>query len=89
MFLIQRAKSGNKCRCQPCVGNERNVEIYSTAADNVPVGKFATGNILRNIDDQVELIVGNHLLNVVFASFIRPIHIGSCNAVIGQKLLDN
>ena len=68
---------------QAGIRHQRNVVIDGAAADTVPVGQFAFTVVFRNVHNQVELMVGNHLHHVVFGvrTFIRPEYRSSRNTV--------
>ena len=38
--------------------------VDGTATDSVTIGKLSLGMVLRNVHDEVELMVGNHFMTL-------------------------
>ena len=50
---------------QTRIGDERNIVVDSTATDLVAVGQLAFRVVLRNVDNQVELMIVNHVHHIL------------------------
>ena len=73
IFFGEVTNGSDKCACQTCIRNERNVMIDRRTADFVAVGQLPSRVIFRDIDDPVECMTAEHFDDVQFtASFVRP-----------------
>ena len=87
VFLLHLTEGFDKRFCKAGIGHQRNVVVDGATADTVTVGQLTFRVVLRNVDDQVELVSGNHLHYVVFCvrAFIRPEYRSCRNAVRVQE----
>ena len=62
--------------------------VDGATTDSVTIGELTLGVILRNIDDEVELVVGNHLHHVrkILVVLIRPSYGCSLHVVLVEEL---
>ncbi len=70
------------------VGKKRNVVVYCSTTDAIAIGQFALGVVLRNVYDEVELVLGNHLHHVrnACAFLVGPAHGDSRCVVLVEEL---
>ena len=74
LILAQCAECLDEGGSKTGIGEQRNVVVDGTTTDSVTIGELTLGVILRDVDDEVELVVGNHLHNVrdILMILIRP-----------------
>ena len=62
--------------------------VDSATTDSVTIGQLALGMILRDVDDEVELVVCNHLHHVrnILMVLIRPSYGSSLDVVLVEEL---
>lgn len=60
--------------------------VDSTTADAVTIGQLTLGVVLGNIDDEVELVVGNHVHHIVLSILIRPADSSCLDTVLIEEL---
>ena len=62
--------------------------VDGATTDSVTIGQLTLGVILRDVDDEVELVVGNHLHHVreILVVLIRPSYGCSLHVVLVQEL---
>ena len=62
--------------------------VDGATTDSVTIGQLTLGVILRDVDDEVELVVGNHLHHVrkILLVLIRPSYGCSLHVVLVEEL---
>ena len=58
---LHRAESADESGGQTAVGDKRDVEVDGRTADLVAVGELVDGEILRNVDHHVDLLLVEHV----------------------------
>ena len=69
---LHRAESIDESLGETHIGHQRDVMVDGTTTDAITIGELALGMVLRHIDDEVKLMVGNHVHHLVLTVFIRP-----------------
>ena len=74
LILAQCAECLDEGGSQTGIGDQRNVVVDGTTTDSVTIGELTLGVILRDVDDEVELVIRNHLHHVreILVLLIRP-----------------
>ena len=88
VILRECAESLDEGRCQASIGHQWNVVVDGATTDSVTISQLALGMILRNVDDEVELVVGNHLHHVrhILVVLVWPTHGSSLDVVLVEEL---
>ena len=86
VFHLQGAEGLDEGFGQTDVGHQRNVMVDGTTADAVTIGELAVGVILRNVDDEVELVSLNHIHHVVGGILVGPCYGRCLHAVLLEEL---
>ena len=60
--------------------------INSTTTDTVTVGELTLSIVLRNVDNQVELMISDHVHHIVISFLIRPGNSRCRNVIILEEL---
>ena len=55
----QGAEGFDEGLCEAHVGHQRDVVVYGSTADAIAVCELSAGVVLRLVDDEVELMLGN------------------------------
>ena len=61
VIKTHRCEGMDEGRGESVVGEERDVEVDGCTTDLVAVGELARGEVLRDIDHHVDLLVANHV----------------------------
>ena len=61
VIKAHRCESMDEGRGEAVVGEERDIEVDGSTTDLVAVGELARGEVLRDIDHHVDLLVANHV----------------------------
>ena len=85
---VDVAEGIDECACKASVGDERGVMVDSCTAEAVSVCELTLGVVLRDVDDEVETVVGNHLHHIVFGCriLIGPHYRCCLDSVLVQEL---
>ena len=85
---IQAAKCLNEGRCQPGIGNERDIEVDSGTTYFVAIVELLLRQVLGNIYHQIDLFVVQHFQSLRLAiAFAGPKDFYSRYTVIGEELV--
>ena len=88
LILAHCAECLDEGGSQTGIGEQRNVVVDGATTDSVTIGQLTLGVILRDVDDEVELVVGNHLHHVrkILLVLIRPSYGCSLHVVLVEEL---
>ena len=86
--LLQLAASLDECAGQTSVGDQRNIVVDRSAADLVTIGQLAVSVVLRNVHDQIETVVRDHIHHIqTDLTLVGPIDYGRLDAVLFEEAL--
>ena len=80
-----RAECADEGCGQTGIRDERDVEVYGCTTDIVSVGQLLVREVLRNVDHQVELLVGEHVHScLVLACKLRILRLTRPDDTLGR-----
>ena len=88
LALAYLAECFDEGRGEASVGDERYVVVDGSSADAVAIGELALAVILWYVDDEVELMVGYHLHDVLLVAvfFVGPCYGCGVDSVLIEEL---
>ena len=75
----------DKCTCQTCVGDQRNIQVDGGATDLVTVADLAFGEVLRNVHHHVNLFLVQHIQCLRMSLLVRPVYQCIFNTVFCEE----
>ena len=72
VFFVHITESADESTCQAGVGDQWNVVIDRCTTDLLAIGQLALAVVFRNVDNQFEHVLAEHIHDVQVALFVRP-----------------
>ena len=60
--------------------------VDGTTTDAIAIGQLTLGVVLRHVDNQRKLMLGNHVHHIVLAFFVGPADSSSCYTIVIEEL---
>ena len=68
------------------IGDQWDIVVDSVTTDVIAIGQLALGLVLRDVDDEIELMLSHEVDDVVFAILVWPAHRSTLYAIVLEEL---